>query len=183
MAKTIPFFSIYGTGNDNGCATGRNPLHCPRATRTHPMCRARITTKFNIHKDNGGHFTRYLAIHRSISAALVRRRSQIVSHVTISFDSVFIAVFIPIAIQTLSIGAIAKSISRSRGLSPHSIRSIHPPLWRRPMFCDRRLTPPSLSTPPRRHPAFGATCDKSSHRCCALISFFFLLLSLDSFAR
>lgn len=124
--KRFRSFRYTATRNDNGYTTAQNPLHCPRATRTHPMCRARITTKFNIHKDNGGHFTRYLAIYRLISAALVRRRSQIVSHVTIWFDSVFIVVFIPIAIQTLSIGAIAKSISRSRGLSPHPIRSIHP---------------------------------------------------------
>lgn len=44
---------------------------------------------------------------------------------------------------------IHKPIARFIAPSP-SLES--PFLWRRPVFCDRRLTPPSLSTPPRRHP-------------------------------
>lgn len=62
----------------------------------------------------------------------------------------FIAVFIPTAIQALSIVAVAKSISRPRGLSHHLLLLLRlpssPPLfplaWPPPRmaFCDRRLT-------------------------------------------
>lgn len=119
------------------------------ARQMHSMLRARIT-KFNIHKNNGEHFTRY----RSISAADRRFAAcrQPGRH-SVRFGSLLPFLYFPIVIQT-SIGAIAKSISRSRGLSPHPARSLSFSLclWRRLVFCDRRLTPSSLSTPPRRHP-------------------------------
>lgn len=183
MAKMTPFFSIYD--KERQYIIGRNPLHRPRATQMHPMCRARITTKFNIYKDNGGHFTRYRAISIDISCACsppIADRQSCRHLVRFGLYCRFYSDCNSDIIDRRHC-EIHKPIARF--IVP-SLSLESPSLWRRPVFCDRRLTPPRYR---RRRDDIrfrsGAACDKSSHRCCALISFFFFVafVELDSFAR
>lgn len=139
---------------------------------SYPVQRARITAKFNIHKDNAALYT--MARNR-FQLLYLPPRSTGRSTSGLSFPHIvpsrpLLPFLFRLAIQALSIGAIARSVSRPRGLSrrPAPIPDRH-----RLAFCDQRLTPRDIDATVTTFALVPAPLAISRRRCFICLFFFF----------